>query len=209
MFRLRKKADERQKVHILTPELWQKYTRMLKRRLSKHRYEHSLNVSYEAVRLAKLYGADEEKAELAGLLHDVAKETSGKEQMKLIKAMGYPVCPELMAAQKVWHAPAGAAYARLKLEIEDEDVLNAIRYHTTARAGMSLLEKIVYLADYTSAERAYSGVEDMRRLVDESLEAAMKYALRYEIANQATKGQAIIPDTFMAYNETVLSGDTK
>ncbi len=193
----------------MTPELWQKYTRMLKRRLSKHRYEHSLNVSYEAVRLAKRYGADEEKAELAGLLHDVAKETSGKEQLKLIKAAGYPMIPELMAAPKVWHAPAGAAYVRLKLGIEDEETVNAIRYHTTARAGMSIIEKIVYLADYTSAERSYNGVEDMRRLVDESLEAAMRYALRYEIGNQASKGQAIIPDTFMAYNETVLSGDRK
>jgi len=195
------------KVHILTPELWQKYTRMLKRRLSKHRYEHSLNVSYEAVRLARLYGGDEEKAELAGLLHDVAKETSGKEQLKLIKAAGYPVSPELMAAPKVWHAPAGAAYIMLKLGIEDEDIINAVRYHTTARANMSLLEKIVYLADYTSAERSYNGVEDMRRLVDESLEAAMKYALRFGIGNQASKGQVIVPDTFMAYNETVLSGD--
>lgn len=193
----------------MTPELWQKYTRMLKRRLSKHRYEHSLNVSYEAVRLARRYGADEEKAELAGLLHDVAKETSGKEQLKLIKSAGYPMTPELTAAHKVWHAPAGAAYVKLKLGIEDEEVINAIRYHTTARANMSIIEKIVYLADYTSAERSYNGVEDMRRLVDESLEAAMRYALRYEIGNQASKGQAIIPDTFMAYNETVLSGDSK
>lgn len=193
----------------MTPELWQKYTRMLKRRLSKRRYEHSLNVSYEAVRLAKRYGADEEKAQLAGLLHDVAKEISDKEQLKLMKSAGFLITPELELARKVWHAPAGAAYVKLKLGIEDEDIINAVRYHTTARAGMSLLEKIVFLADYTSAERSYDGVDEMRRLVDESLEAAMLYSLSFQVKNQASKNQIIVPDTFMAYNETVLSGDRK
>lgn len=193
----------------MTPELWQKYTRMLKRRLSRRRYEHSLNVSYEAVRLAKRYGADEEKAQLAGLLHDVAKEISDKEQLKLMKSAGFPITPELELARKVWHAPAGAAYVKLKLGIEDEDIINAVRYHTTARAGMSLLEKIVFLADYTSAERSYDGVDEMRRLVDESLEAAMLYSLSFQVKNQASKNQIIVPDTFMAYNETVLSGDRK
>lgn len=193
----------------MTPELWQKYTRMLKRRLSRRRYEHSLNVSYEAVRLAKRYGADEEKAQLAGLLHDVAKEISDKEQLKLMKSAGFLITPELELARKVWHAPAGAAYVKLKLGIEDEDIINAVRYHTTARAGMSLLEKIVFLADYTSAERSYDGVDEMRRMVDESLEAAMLYSLSFQVKNQASKNQIIVPDTFMAYNETVLSGDRK
>jgi len=193
----------------LKPEMWQKYTRMLKRRLSKHRYEHSLNVSYEAVRLAKMYGADEEKAEIAGLLHDVAKEITGKEQLKLIRAAGYPVTPEFLAAPKVWHAPAGAAYVSLKLGIEDEDIINAIRYHTTARAGMSLLEKIVYVADFTSAERTYNGADEMRRLVEDSLESAMKFALCFCVGHYAEKGSIIVPDTFSAYNDIILSGDSK
>ena len=193
----------------MTPAEWQKYTDLLKRKLSKHRYTHSLNVSYEAVRLAKLYGADEDKAECAGLLHDVAKELSGKDQLKLIRKADIPQTPILLASPKVWHSAAGAAYVRLKLGIEDEDIFNAICYHTTAREGMSMLEKIIYLADYTSAERNYNGVDEMRRLVDVSLEAAMKYALTYEIGTLSAKGQPIHPDTFMAYNEIILSGESK
>lgn len=196
-------------MYLLTPAQWQKYTGMLKRKLTKHRYDHSLNVSYEAVRLARKYGADEQKAELAGLLHDIAKELSGREQLKLIRKANIEQTPELLASPKLWHSAAGAAYVQLKLDIEDEDIINAIHYHTTARAGMSLLEKIIYLADYTSAERTYKGVDDMRRLVDESLESAMKYALIFNIGNLSSKGQIIHPDTFMAYNETVLSGATK
>ena len=191
----------------MTPAEWQKYTGLLKRKLSKHRYTHSLNVLYEAVRLARLYGGDESKAELAGLLHDVAKELSGKEQLKLLKKAGFETTPVFLASPKVWHGPAGAAYIQQKLGITDEDVQNAICYHTTGRAGMSLLEKIIFLADYTSAERDYNGVEDMRRLVNESLESAMKYSLTFVIGSLSSKGQAIAPDTFMAYNEIVLSGD--
>lgn len=193
----------------MTPAEWQKYTDLLKRKLSKHRYTHSLNVSYEAVRLAKRYGVDENKAEIAGLLHDVAKELSGKDQLKLIRKANLPQPPVFLASPKVWHAAAGAAYVRYKMGIEDEDIFNAICYHTTARAGMSQLEKVIYLADYTSAERSYDGVEEMRRLVDVSLEAAMKYALTYEIGTLSAKGQPIHMDTFMAYNEIILSGESK
>ena len=193
----------------MTPAEWQKYTGLLKRKLSKHRYTHSLNVSYEAVRLAKLYGADEDKAEFAGLLHDVAKELDGKDQLKLIRKAGLPQTPVFLASPKVWHAAAGAAYVKLKLGVQDEDIFNSICYHTTGREGMSLLEKIIFLADYTSAERSYDGVEDMRRLVGESLEAAMKYALVYEIGTLSAKGQPIHPNTFMAYNEIIISGDAK
>ena len=88
-------------------------------------------------------------------------------------------------------------------------MLQAVRYHTTARAGMSLLEKVLYLADFTSADRDYPDVDVMRRLVDVSIEEAMDYALTYSIRELLEKQQAIHPDTLAAYNELVLSKTTE
>ena len=99
---------------------------------------------------------------------------------------------------------AGSCYVKNALDFEDEDIINAIRYHTTARAGMSLLEKIIYLADYTSEERDYNGVERMRAAVDISLEAAMEEALSFSLCDLAQRARVIHPDTLGAFNEIIL-----
>ena len=87
------------------------------------------------------------------------------------------------------------------LHVEDADIIAAVRYHTTARAGMSLLEKVLFLADFTSADRDYPDVDEMRRRVDVSMESAMTYALGYTICDLVEKKAAIHPDTLAAYNE--------
>lgn len=179
---------------------------ILKHGLSQQRYRHCVNVSEEAVRLAEIYGADTEKAQFAGLMHDVTKEMSPKAQLELIEKAGIGTGEEKQLPHGLLHAISASAYLRLKLDVEDEEILAAVRYHTTARAGMTLLEKIIYLADYTSAERDYSDVDVMRRLVDISLEQAMLYALRYGITKNAGKGHYIQIDSINAYNELVLSG---
>ena len=88
--------------------------------------------------------------------------------------------------------------------IKDEELLDAVRYHTTAKANMSLTAKILYLADYTSEDRDYSDVDVMRVLVDKSLEDAMKYALKYTISDLVSENRVIHPDTLAAYNEVML-----
>ena len=185
------------------------YTQHIRERLSDYRFRHSVNVSREAVRLAKLYGGDVARAELAGLLHDVMKDTEKKEQLALIEKYGVDLNDVERQAPKLWHAIAGAVYVRRVLKIRDDDVVNAVRYHTTARAGMSLLEKIVFIADYTSEERDYKGVEKMRKASNVSLEYAMEEALAFGILTRADEHTAIHPDTFEAYNEIILAKKKK
>ncbi len=181
------------------------YTQHIRERLSDYRFKHSVNVSREAVRLAVKYGGDVEKAELAGLLHDVMKDAGKKEQLELMEKYGVKLNEVEQDAPKLWHAIAGAVYVKRVLKIRDKDVINAVRYHTTARAEMSLLEKIIYIADYTSEERDYKGVEKMRKASNVSLEYAMEEALAFGIEARVEDHTAIHPDTFEAYNEIVLA----
>ena len=105
--------------------------------LTQKRFEHSLNVSEEAVKLAKKYGADTEKAELAGLLHDILKDTPPEKQLKILADFGIIMSDVELSAKKFWHAISGAVYIKHVLHIEDEDVYNAVRYHTTGRKNMT------------------------------------------------------------------------
>lgn len=190
----------------MTAEDQHKYTELLRARLSGRRFEHSVNVAREAVRLAEKYGADREKAELAGLLHDIMKEESGESQMRYIRVLDKRPDPVLVDSPWLWHGPAAAGYLYRELKIRDRDVLNAVKYHSTARAGMSLLEKIIYLADYTSAERTFSDVGEMRKRVDKELSSAMLFALAYSLGHLSSKERPIHPDALAAYNEIVISG---
>ncbi len=185
------------------------YTQHIRERLSDYRFRHSVNVSKESVRLAERYGGDVEKAELAGLLHDVMKDAGKKEQLAIIEKYGVKLNEVEQQAPKLWHAIAGAVYVKKVLRIRDKDVVNAVRYHTTARAEMTLLEKIVFIADYTSEDRDYKGVEKMRKASNVSLEYAMEEALAFDIEERADEHTAIHPDTFEAYNEIMLGRNEK
>ena len=156
----------------MTDEERKYYTRQVRERLTDWRFRHSVNVAREAVRLAARYGGDPDQAELAGLLHDVTKDMSKKEQLDLMGRWGLTFSVYEEHAPKLWHAVTGAIYVQRVLRVDDEDIRNAIRYHTTGRAGMSLLEKIIYVADCTSEERDYKGVDKIRKAADSSLEAA-------------------------------------
>ncbi len=182
----------------------EEYKKLLSKRLTGKRYEHSLCVADEAARLAKKYGGDADKCYLAGLLHDITKNAPQDEHLQLFRDFGIILSSVESQAQKLWHAMSGSLYVRHKLKIEDNEIITAIRFHTTARAGMTLTDKILYLADFTSADRDYDDVDVMRRLVDESLEAAMRYALSYSIVDLINKGKPIHPDTVEAYNEICL-----
>ena len=117
---------------------------------------------------------------------------------------GIELMPVERANKKLWHAMAGAAYVKFVMGIDDREIIRAVRYHTTGRAGMSLLEKIVYLADYISAERNYSGVENMRKLCEKDMDEAIEYALVFGIPDLVTKGQVIHPDSIDLYNEVIM-----
>lgn len=181
-----------------------RFQKVLKARMGDKRFQHSCNVSDEAVRLAKKYGADEEKARLAGYLHDITKETPHDVQLAMMENLGVLLDDLVRSSPKLWHAMSGAAFVEKVMGIDDEDVCNAIRFHTSGRAGMSVLEKCVFIADFTSAERNYSGVEEMRALSNKSLEEAMIYGLSFSIAELAQKSALIDPNALACYNEVVL-----
>ena len=151
---------------------------LVRGRLSDKRYEHTLNVKKTAVKLAKIYGEDEERAALAALLHDSAKEISKDEMREILRA--YPQYAEGGEERPapVWHGVCAAILARTQWGVTDEAVLSAIACHTAGKPGMTRLDKILYLADMTSAERDWPGVEKLRKLEKKDLDAAMLAALK-------------------------------
>ncbi len=174
-------------------------------RLSEYRRIHSLNVAKEAVRLAEKYGADPEKARLAGLLHDITKEMPDDLQLKIIENGGIILTDVERRSPKLWHSISGAVTVRDHYGIDDEDIFNAVLYHTTARAGMSKLEKCIFLADFTSAERNYPDIDVIRKYAEVSLEDGMLYGLKFTISRLSGRGNLISPNALDAYNEILLN----
>ncbi len=173
---------------------------ILKIRLSKKRYTHSLNVAEAAEKLAVKYGADREKAYLAGLVHDICKEIPRDEQLKMAMKCGRDFSATEQMIPPLYHAAAGAWYCENVLRIHDDDVLNAVRYHTAGRAKMSLLEQLVYLADLISDDRSYKDVGKMRKLAFDDLEDAMLEALKFSVSDVVAKGSLIPESSCAAYN---------
>lgn len=183
------------------------YKETLQKKLTEKRYNHSLCVADEAVRLTQIYGGDAEKAYISGLLHDITKNASQDEHLHIFNQFGIILNDIEKNAEKLWHAISGAAYIEHILDIDDIDIITAVRYHTTARENMSHLEKILYLADFTSADRDYDDVDIMRKKVDQSMEEAMNYALSYTINDLVSRKKPLHLDTVKAYNQNALKGE--
>ncbi len=183
----------------------EKYKEIIKPLMSERRYIHSVNVSKEAVRLAKKYGADPDKAAIAGVLHDITKEFDEQNQLQLISRGDIILSDVEKTTNKLWHAITGAVYVKTVLNITDEDIINAIRYHTTARANMSTLEKVIFLADFTSAERDYPDVDVIRQKADISLEDGMLYGIQFTLSRLLARQGCLSIDAIDAYNEILLN----
>ena len=142
---------------------YEQYEQEVQRHLTEKRFYHSQCVAQEAARLAQQYGADVEKARLAGILHDIMKDTPPEQQLKILQDSGILLTKTQRHNRKLWHALAGAAYLQQTLQVKDGDIVEAVRCHTSGKKDMSLLEKVLFVADYISADREYPGVERMRR----------------------------------------------
>ncbi len=193
-------CEKRDKDEQRYAEKYADYVKMLKNTLSKKRFTHSMNVASMCLALAKKHGGDEEKAYLAGLLHDIKKEETPNAMKSQAILSNMDVSDEELYTPALWHGPAGAYHISKNLGIKDIDILNAVRYHTAGRADMSLLEKIVYLGDLTSADRSYKDVEKYREMSFENLDNAMYNALKYSIGETLGKGGVIPPCTIAGYN---------
>ncbi len=175
-------------------------------KLDDYRLTHSLNVADSARQLAKLYGADEEKAYFAGLVHDIMKNAEKKEQLSVIEKGGINLTAAEKHNPKLWHSIAGECYLRTEMGITDPEILGSVRYHTTGKAGMSLMEKIIYVADYISAERNYPDVDIMRDLaINHSLEEASLYSLQYTFMKLTPEKGIIHTDSVDFYNELIIN----
>ncbi len=184
----------------------EKYLTVLKEKLDDYRFNHSVAVAEQAVHLAEKYGANKEDAYIAGLLHDVTKNESYEWQLNFINECGIILDEFLKNSPKLLHAISAELFLKHKLGIENSEILSAVRYHTTGKANMTLLEKIVYIADYTSLDRNYPDVDVVRKLVENSLDSAIIYALSYTIKNLVDKQNAVCADTIEAYNYLVNGG---
>lgn len=173
---------------------------IIKPLLSDKRYAHSVAVAEQAVRLARMYHVDPEKADTAAIFHDICKEMPRDQQLHWIEKSGIILDSVTQQQPNLWHGPAAVGYLGAVLHIQDPDILNAVRYHTSARAEMSTLEQIIYLADLTSKDRNYPDVDLMRQLTDQSLERAMQEALAFIVTDLVKHRRQICPDTYRAYN---------
>lgn len=174
----------------------------LERRLPQKRYEHVLRVAATAKTLARHYDVDEIRVELAALFHDIAKFMEPAEMRTLIEKHSEDV-RLLTFHHELWHAAAGRIIAEKTFNVTDEDVLNAIRYHTTGRAGMSPIEKIVYVADLIEPGRAFPGIEQLRTLEGKSLDRVMRDCVSHSIKYLLDNHVAVFPDSLECYNEHV------
>ena len=150
--------------------------------------------------LAERYGASVEKARLAGLLHDVMKNAPANEQLALMP----DITPLELLNTKVWHQISGEAFLRQNGIVTNEEILGAVRWHTTGKAGMTLLEKIIYVADFISADRDYKDVEVVRRLAYISLEHAILYTSRYTVNKMVSQDLLLHPATVECYNDMLM-----
>ncbi len=181
------------------------YKKILRSRLDEKRYNHSLCVADEAKRLALKYGGDAELCYLAGLLHDITKQANCEEHLQIFETFGIILDDIEKNAKKLWHAISGTAYIKNVLNINNTELLDAVRFHTTGKPKMSKTALILYIADFTSADRDYEDVDVIRRLADISLEDALVYALQYTITDLVARKKAVHNDTFAAYNQVVLN----
>lgn len=166
------------------------------------RWKHTEGVMSTSVKLAKQYGADPVKADLAALLHDVTKYWPIDRQEEIIRKNG--LNEELLNHDKqLLHAEVGAYVARSEYGVEDQEVLDAIRYHTSGREGMTLLDKIVCLADYIEPGRDFPGVDHIRELADVSLEEALIAGFDSTISFLLEKRKAIFPLTVLSRNDLI------
>ena len=162
--------------------------------LKPSRVNHVLGCRDTAVELAKCWGADETDAARAGILHDVTKALDGPLQLTLCDEYGTILTDFGKKYPKTLHALTGALVAE-RIFGENEAVVNAIRHHTTGKADMSLLEKIIYVADYMEPNRDFPGVEHLRRLAFSDIDAALKLGLEMTLEHLKGQGSEVSPES--------------
>ncbi|MBO6061443.1 MAG: nicotinate (nicotinamide) nucleotide adenylyltransferase [Clostridia bacterium] len=176
------------------PEIIQSIRSILKERLKRKRLAHTMLTVREAVRLAAHYGVDTEKARLAALLHDCIK-LPNRELVAFCDNEGIAITDEERQNPYLIHSRVGALLAETEFGVEDEEVLSAIRSHTLGRIGMSLLDKIVYVADKIEPSREYEGLDTIRATAYEDINHAMLLVMQHSADYTLKSGRNVNPST--------------
>lgn len=178
-----------------------KIRKQLAKTLDYKRYEHTLGVAYTAAALAMCYDEDIQKAELAGLLHDCAKCMDNEKRLHICEKHNIPISEAEYRNPFLLHAKVGAYLAGKKYHVEDTNVINAILYHTTGRPNMSLLEKIIYIADYIEPARNQApNLVYIRKLAFQDLDKALIIILEDTLVHLKESEKEIDPMTQKTYD---------
>lgn len=181
---------ERNNIYKYVPDFEEK----LKTMLSPERFAHSLGVRDTAVRLAKLYGADEKKAEIAGLLHDNAKNMNNI--FERCRDLEVELDEVEMRNSGLVHAKLGAETAKCEFGISDDEIISAIRWHTIGRPDMSLLEKIVFVADLIEPGRKFSDVAEIRKIAEKDLDKSLLACVEATVRVNRERGKEVHPNAY-------------
>ncbi|WP_404453092.1 bis(5'-nucleosyl)-tetraphosphatase (symmetrical) YqeK [Virgibacillus necropolis] len=167
--------------------------------LTEERFKHTLRVAETAVGLADMYQVSKEKVELAAIFHDYAKYRPLKEMKEFILNSQLPN-DLLDYHHEVWHGPVASVVVEEQFGINDREIKDAIRYHTTGKAGLGIVEKVIFLADYIEPGRSFPGIEKVRDMARKDLNHACWMVSRNTIQFLLSKNATIYPDSFHAYN---------
>ena len=172
----------------------------LKANLKEKRYVHTLGVADTAKKLARINGVSEEKAEIAGLIHDIAKNLPKEIMQEIIEENNILLSEVEKNNSDLWHSIIGPIVAKEKLNIDDDEILSAMRWHTTGKENMSTLEKILYIADMIEPSRNFDGVKEIREITFKDLDKGVILGLTHSIKFLLTKDLLIDINTIKARN---------
>ena len=181
-----------------------KYKNLIKEMMSEKRYLHSVSVSNAAMKLAKKYEFDTEKAAIAGILHDITKEMPDEFHLELFEKHNVKLDEIEKKSKKLWHSISGSIFIKENLHIDDEEILNAVKYHTTGRKNMTLLDKIIFLSDFLAVDRNYENSEIMRKQAFENLDETVIYGLKLQMESFLSKDLLLSKNIFEAYNDMII-----
>lgn len=172
--------------------------------IGQQRFNHSLRVRDIAVKLASLYGVETEKAEKAAFYHDCGKIKDDTLLLQKAREFNIQLDDYMKESHELIHAPLGSKMSEEIYGIKDRDILNAIKYHTTGKEDMNMLEKIIYMADYVEPMRTFAGVEDIREMAFKDIDKALFMALDSTIIFLIEKRKLIQPKTIIARNKLII-----
>lgn len=186
---------------------YEEIKRSVENMLDNKRFRHSLNVEKEAERLGTLYGADINKCRIAAIAHDCAKKYSDEQLILSAKKFSISIDSIQALFPQLLHGPVASMICKQEFEIDDVDILNAVYYHTTGRSNMSILEKIIYIADVIEESRTFQGIDQIRKKVFEDINSALVLSCSHTLKYIIDNNYLIHPLTIECRNNLIIEGE--